>query len=262
MRLTAPGFPGDWSRAIRSKMLGGFTTLGSARKIFGGSKQIYPFRALCEANASLYKGTAWEALRPAEDSAMISFAISSDMDEALGSAKQCGFKRIRSWRVPPNWSRRDWFEEVAAVGTAAAWQAVCEFNPARGIPLSGFGYRRMMTRCLSRYRKEWRYALHLVSSDTCEEETTTFKHPDLAASWALKVNETHPSNDDLRGAVRALPGEQRRLIEQLFWEECTEAEVAAAIGTNQSTINRRKRAILNGLRLKLRDRNEFEGFSA
>jgi hypothetical protein len=32
------------------------------------------------------------------------------------------------------------------------------------------------------------------------------------------------------------------------------------MGTNQSTINRRKKAILNGLRLKLRDQNEFQRF--
>src|SRR5437016_13227525 len=68
------------------------------------------------------------------------------------------------------------------------------------------------------------------------------------------------SNDHLRGAVGALPTEQRGLIEQLFWEERTETEVADATGTNQSTINRRKRAILNGLRIKLRDRKDFQNF--
>jgi len=36
--------------------------------------------------------------------------------------------------------------------------------------------------------------------------------------------------------------------------------VADAIGNNQSTINRRKQTILNGLRMKLRDRNEFQDF--
>ena len=171
---------------------------------------------------------------------------------------QSGLKRTRSWRVPPNWSRDDWWEELAAVGTAAAWQAVCEFDPERGVPLAGFGYCRMMTRCLSRYRKEWRYALHLVASDSCEREITTFKQSGLAASSAARADGTYRSNDDLRGAVGALPAEQRRLIEQLFWEERTETEVAAALGTHQSTINRRKQAILNGLRLKLRDRNEFQ----
>jgi RNA polymerase sigma factor (sigma-70 family) len=186
----------------------------------------------------------------------------SDREEALGCAVQSGLKRIRSWRVPPNWSRGDWFEELAAVGTAAAWQAVCEFDPERGVPLAGFGYCRMMTRCLSCYRKEWRYALHLVTSGSCEKETTTYEHPGLVASSAAEVNATHPSNDDLLGVLAALPPEHRRLIGQLFWEERTETEVADAMGTNRSTINRRKQAILNGLRMKLRDRDDFQRFSA
>jgi len=59
-----------------------------------------------------------------------------------------------------------------------------------------------------------------------------------------------------------LPAEQRRLIEQLFWEERTETEVADAMNSHQSTINRRKQAILKGLRMKLRDRNGFQRFSA
>ena len=186
----------------------------------------------------------------------------SGLNGALGSAMQSGFKRIRSWRVPPNWSRDDWLEELAAVATAAAWQALCDFDLDRGVPLAGFGYCRIITSCLARYRKEWRYALHLVTSDSCEQETTTFNQSDLAASPAANVNGTHPSNGELRGAVGALPTEQRRLIEQLFWEERTETEVANGLGTHQSTINRRKQAILNGLRMKLCDHNEFQRFCA
>ena len=102
------------------------------------------------------------------------------LDETLNSAMQSGFKRIRSWRVPPNWSRDDWLEELAAVATAAAWQALCDFDPDRGVPLAGFGYCRMISRCLARYRKEWRYALRIDASDSREEETTTFKHRGLA----------------------------------------------------------------------------------
>jgi RNA polymerase sigma factor (sigma-70 family) len=186
--------------------------------------------------------------------------ILSERDETLGSAVQSGLKRTQSWRVPPNWSRDDWLEELAAVATAAAWQALCDFDPELGVPLAAFGYCRIISRCLARYRKEWRYALHIDASDSCEEETTTFKHAGLAASSVARVNGTDPSNNDLRGAVRALPAKQRRLIEQLFWEERTETEVADAMGSNQSTINRRKQAVLKGLRKKLRDRNEFKDF--
>jgi RNA polymerase sporulation-specific sigma factor len=84
----------------------------------------------------------------------------------------------------------------------------------------------------------------------------------LTASSAAKTDGKHGLNNDLRGAVGALPAEQRRLIEQLFWEERTETELAGAMGLNQSTINRRKQAILNGLRKKLRDQNEFQKFPA
>ena len=189
---------------------------------------------------------------------MITSDILSDRDENFGAAVQSGFKRVRSWRVPSNWSRGDWFEELTAVGTAAAWQAVCDFDPERGVPLAGFGYCRMMARCLARYRKEWRYALHLVENESHENETATFKNTSPAASFRAKADQTQCSDGDLRGAVGALPPEQRRLIEQLFWEDRTETEVADALGTNQSTINRRKRAILNGLRSKLSDRNELQ----
>jgi RNA polymerase sigma factor (sigma-70 family) len=186
--------------------------------------------------------------------------ILSDRDETLGAAVQSGLKRTWSWCVPPNWSRDDWLEELAAVATAAAWQALCDFDPDLGVPLAGFGYCRIISRCLARYRKEWRYALHLVASDSREEESTTFERPELNASFPAKLNETHPSNDDIRRAIGALPAKQRRLIEQLFWEERTETEVANTMNINQSTINRRKQAILKSLRRKLCDGNEFQNF--
>src|SRR5437762_1315758 len=133
--------------------------------------------------------------RPKTNDAAAPSDILSDMDESLGSAVESGLKRTRSWRVPPNWSRDDWLEELAAVATAAAWQALCDFDPDRGVPLAGFGYCRIISRCLARYRKEWRYALHLVASHSRDEESTTFEHPELTASSAVPVNVTHRSSD-------------------------------------------------------------------
>src|SRR5438132_10222268 len=112
----------------------------------------------------------------------------SERDENLGSAVRSGLKRIRAWRVPPNWSRSDWFEELAAVATAAAWQAVYEFDPDRGVPLAGFGYCRIMSCCLARYRKEWTYALHINASDCFEGKTTPSNRPGLTASPPAKAN--------------------------------------------------------------------------
>ena len=64
----------------------------------------------------------------------------------------------------------------------------------------------------------------------------------VEAEWLPLHGITYDPNDDLVEALGALATEQRRLIEQLFWEDCTETEVADAMGTNQSTINRRKQA--------------------
>src|SRR5438093_12144160 len=113
---------------------------------------------------------------------MINSDILSDRDEALRSAMQSGFKRTRSWHVPPNWSRDDWLEELAAVATAAAWQALCDFDPDRDVPLAGFGYCRILGRCVTRYRKQWRYALHIPASSSRVEASTVFKLPELCAA--------------------------------------------------------------------------------
>src|SRR5262245_53194503 len=70
--------------------------------------------------------------------------------------------RVSAWHVPPNWSRRDWFEEVRADIVAAAWQAVCDFDASRNVPLPAFIYRRMISSALTRFRREWSYAFHSV----------------------------------------------------------------------------------------------------
>ena len=43
-------------------------------------------------------------------------------------------RQISSWRVPPNWSPRDWLEELSAELVAAASEAERDFDPTRGVP--------------------------------------------------------------------------------------------------------------------------------
>ena len=46
-----------------------------------------------------------------------------------------GFLRsTHTWRVPPNWSPRDWCEELKAEASAATWEAERDFDPARRPP--------------------------------------------------------------------------------------------------------------------------------
>ena len=156
---------------------------------------------------------------------------------------------INQWRVPPNWSAQDWREEMEAEVSAAAWEAECEFDPARGVPPEYFVRRRVLARALRRYRREWAYArrcgLHLDGDDR-----------DDATSDGLASVE---ASDLLRCYLQRLPEIQRRLIEDLCWEEKTEVELARMFSLSQSAISKCKRRALKQLRVWMEpaDRRQF-----
>jgi RNA polymerase sigma factor (sigma-70 family) len=160
-----------------------------------------------------------------------------------------GFLRsMDAWRVPPNWSPRDWAEELKAEMTAAIWEAERDFDPVRGVPLNAFVQQRVWARSLDRYRREWAYArrcrTHLKGSDDCNvamDERISF----------IEISEL------VRTGLRRLSDQQRLVIEGLFWDEMTEVELAGMLCLTQSGINRRKRHILEQLRRWL-DRSEKE----
>ncbi len=53
-------------------------------------------------------------------------------------------RSILTWRVPPNWSPKDWSQELRAEVIAATWEAECDFDPARGVPLEAFVQQRSL----------------------------------------------------------------------------------------------------------------------
>jgi RNA polymerase sigma factor (sigma-70 family) len=157
----------------------------------------------------------------------------------------CCLKRLNSWRIPPNWSASDWFEEIKAVGAAAAWQAEGEFDSSRGVPMSAFLYQRILARVFTRYRQEWAYALHLAPR--IDEELN-----ELALQVeALLSPETVHESESVRGALNSLSSLDRQMVVRLFWQEHTETQIARSLGISQSAVSKRKRAILGKLRTRL-----------
>jgi RNA polymerase sigma factor (sigma-70 family) len=148
-------------------------------------------------------------------------------------------RSILTWRTPPNWSPRDWLEELKAEIIAATWEAERDFDPARGVPVEAFIQQRVWARSLNRYRREWAYARHCVSHlediNVCDTSTD-------GGFPLMEIGEI------LEGCLRRLPNPQRRLIEGLFWEEQTEVEVARMLSLSQPAISKRKRRILERLR--------------
>ncbi|MEA2939553.1 MAG: hypothetical protein QOD09_82 [Bradyrhizobium sp.] len=160
-----------------------------------------------------------------------------------GAGLAAGLRRARSWRVPPNWSVRDWHDELRSVALAAAWQAERDHDLSRGASLGGFVYSRVNAQALTRYRQEWRHALRNVSADTKTIETAAGADP--AAGPAGAVFEA------LDQAMDRLPERARWLLDQLFWRQRTEACIAAELHISQPAVNKRKRAALRHLRTLL-----------
>jgi RNA polymerase sigma factor (sigma-70 family) len=150
-------------------------------------------------------------------------------------------RRICAWRVPPHWSRSEWFEEMKAQGIAAAWQAVYDFDPERGVPLGAFVHQRVMTSALTRHRQEWAYAMRCGSQ--ANEKGQGSRTGDSLYSPAVY--------ELLRDALARLSAPDRWLIVRLFWEGRTEAEIAAALGISHQAVSKRKRAVLQELRVWL-----------
>ena len=166
---------------------------------------------------------------------------------AFREAMAACLRRIRAWRVPPNWALPQWHEEIEGHALAAACDAQAAYDPARGVPFGAFVYQHVMARVLTRYRQEWSYARRCV----CQVESKGDVCPDCAAPGV-------PDHCDLDEAVASLSVAQRWLLEQLFWRERTESAVGSVLGLSQRAVSKRKQVVLATLRHWLDDqKNEL-----
>jgi RNA polymerase sigma factor (sigma-70 family) len=146
--------------------------------------------------------------------------------------------RTHSWRVPPRWSLIDWWEEIDAESIAAACHAIRIFDPSRGPTLSNFVYHQILAGALTRYRQEWTYALRYGFAPS-EDPSSDLADDRLAIEQ---------EEEKLMQSLTRLPEADRRLLERLFWEGSTEAEIAMGLGITQQAVSKRKRRILTVLR--------------
>ena len=167
-------------------------------------------------------------------------------DDELSAALRRAFRRIISWRIPPNWSANDWFDEVKAMTAAACCQAELDYDLERGVPLSAFLYQRALTCARTRYRQEWAYALRFMQKEdgtVCDE----------AAAPRTSLPEICSSDDSLRYALLELPVADQWLVQQLFWNSVSQDKVARNLKITQQAVSKRKRRIIRKLRQLLRN---------
>jgi RNA polymerase sigma factor (sigma-70 family) len=150
--------------------------------------------------------------------------------------------RIRTWRVPPRWSFRDWCDEARAQGALAVCLARREFDPRRCVPFDAFLYRRVVEAVRTRHRQEWSFGSRAK--------------PDDDVSLANLFQRSLPDPDLLEHmthALEQLTEPERRLIHQLFWDGQSVGELARVSGVSQELLRKRKSRALHKLRVYLEE---------
>jgi RNA polymerase sigma factor (sigma-70 family) len=149
--------------------------------------------------------------------------------------------RLRRWRIPPHFSHRDWFDEAEAEARLAFVLAIRDFDPARGVPLGAFCYRRCVTAIRTFHRREWSYGRRHHGLPEGSEPRDATARP--------SIEQRGPG--DVEDALSTLGPSERRVLSAIFLEGRTEAELAALEGVSQQAVSKRKRLALNRLQKKL-----------
>lgn len=171
--------------------------------------------------------------------------VNGPFQSEIASSVETCLRRLHRWRIPPNWSTADWFDELRSVATAAALGAELAFDPHRGVDFDSFIRSRVLARTLAFYRREWSYVTrHVDGSSHPENQEQRFSIQMVpAAETEIPLRAAL-----LREALDTLPRDGRWLIEELYDHERTEAEVARELGLSQRAVNKRKHAALLRLR--------------
>jgi len=168
--------------------------------------------------------------------------------ELMGWVEEC-LREVSRWKTPPNWSEKEWREEMKGVALLAGWVAFCSHKEHQKIPASQFVKCRIKAALLQRYREEWRFASrccscsHPSGEDVSEtDEITVEEIADISAEavfwWKVEV----------RDLLSRLEPKEHYLLERLFIDSLTEQEVANELSISQSTVNRWKREVIEKLK--------------
>jgi RNA polymerase sigma factor (sigma-70 family) len=169
-----------------------------------------------------------------EQSGLNEIAATMEKDIVIGFRQ--GSTRARSWRTPPNWSFSDWRDELLAVAISSAWQAKQDFDPSRGVSLADFVSSRIKARALTRYRQEWKFALNTV---LCDAEIIVSLIDAEPMSYVSRA-----AFESLALALEQIPRRERWLLDQIFWQDRTEADIADELRISQPAVSKRKRVAL------------------
>ncbi len=154
---------------------------------------------------------------------------------------QC-LRRVRRWHVPPNWTKPQWMEEAQAQAQAEVAAALAHDGAAEIAAFRPQLASRILNSVLKRYRQEWSFVRRCGRNIIVEPPA-----PDCQASGS------ETAGSPLEQALAQLPDADRSLLQSLYWQQCTESQVAVDWGISQQAISKRKRRIFKRLAANLQD---------
>ncbi|MBI1853343.1 MAG: sigma-70 family RNA polymerase sigma factor [Planctomycetes bacterium] len=157
-------------------------------------------------------------------------------------------RRVWRWGPPLNWNASEWSREASADAEAAAWEALRDYRPSDAVSLESFLQSRIMSRLLTQYRREWRFAHRVQPIDAHGVRGDEVRHP---------LDEARPEQSfAVAEAVATLDPRDRWLVDQYYWQCRTELDIARELNVSQPAIAKRKQKILLRLRRRLAGSNE------
>jgi len=175
-----------------------------------------------------------------------------ELSPKVQKAVQVALHQARQWRCPIHWDGKEWQKELDAIAQAAAFEACFYFDEQRGITLEIFVFWQVLTALRDFHRREWAYFAfhcgHLTkasdegevgegneSAEVCEEVATE----GLEQEWRRYL---------IFWALERLSERERQVLERLYWDGYTEAEVAKELGISQQAVSKIKRKAIQKLR--------------
>jgi len=175
---------------------------------------------------------------------------------------QSVIRRVSRWQTPANWSRADWADEERAVVNLAVCQTVRDHSQVADNSLEQTVYFHALGRALTRYRQESLYSGRFLplmpTEDTADEEENV---PTIAPRWC-PVDESVCTPEWLTAAIEGLPKPDSQLIEKLFWQERTQADIARELNISQRAVSQRRQRVLKNLRVAFKKQRRISPISS
>ena len=175
-----------------------------------------------------------------------------ELSPKVQKAVQVALHQARQWRRPPHWDGYEWQKELDAIAQAATFEACFYFDEQRGMTLETFVFWQVLTALRDFHRREWAYFAfhceHLTKASDEGEVGEGNESAEVCEGVVTKGLEQEWRRYLICWALERLSERERQVLERLYWDGYTEAEVAKELVISQQAVSKIKRKAIQKLR--------------